>query len=366
MEDGMEKNVNIEISDFEYKKLNFSEYKERIINAFHNILQKRFPGNLQKQHIKIHRDRINGACPYCGDSMKSDSKKRGNIILEGKHSGFYKCFNCSMFKKVTRFFEDYKINLELDIIDYISDHLGDFKSSYNGNYDISLLLDIELIEKYAIDRQELIKKLMLVEVIDSPVRSWLRSRLQFQEERFLYSPSKNYLLVLNLTPSGKILGFQKRVFNPKPYESKYLTYKLSKIYEGFGMGEVPAEFDTISALFNITLLNFNIPITLFEGAMDSFLFKNSVALSGANKNFPLDIPLRYWFDKDDTGVNQAIKKIENEEYVFLWDKFLRDFNIPYRSKWDFNDICIYLKENNTSLPLFENYFSNNPLDILDI
>lgn len=345
--------------------LSKSNYINIIIDKVQSILNKRFDDR-NKHHIKIHTNRINFACPYCGDSMKNSNKKRGNIILEGKHSGFYKCFNCSVFKTVTSFFSDYKVSLDLDIIDYISNHLGDLRSSFSEKYDISLLLDIELIEKYAIDRQELIKKFMLVEIIDSPVRSWLRSRLQFQEEKFLYNPAKNYLLILNLTPSGKILGFQKRGFNLKSYEPKYLTYKLSKISEGFKMGKIPEEFDSISVLFNITLLNFNMPITLFEGGMDSFLFKNSIALSGVNKIFPIDIPIRYWFDKDLTGVNQAIKKLENKQPVFLWERFIRDYNIPYSKKLDLNDILIYFKKNNIKTPLFENYFSDDPLDLIDI
>ncbi len=371
----MDKNVNINnISDLEdilnsKNSLSKSGYVNKIIDLVQIILNKNFTDR-NKQHIKIHRDRINFACPYCGDSMKNSNKKRGNIILEGKHSGFYKCFNCSMFTKVSKFFTDYKVNLDLDVVDYITDHLGDFKSSLTGKYDISLLLDVDLIEKYAIDRQELIEKLKLEEINDSSVRPWLRARLQFQEERFLYNKEKNYLLVLNLTPSNKILGFQKRGFNLKSYESKYLTYKLSKIRQGFGKEplneKIINELDSVSQLFNITLLNFNHPITLFEGAMDSFLFKNSISLSGANKSFPLDIPIRYWFDDDETGRKNSIKYIEEGNNVFLWERLKKDLGLPYRKKWDLNDVMILLKENNKLTPLFENYFSDDPLDSIDI
>jgi hypothetical protein len=41
-------------------------------------------------------------------------------------------------------------------------------------------------------------------------------------------------------------------------------------------------------------------------------------------------------------------------------------NLPYRKKWDLNDLMIWLKENNMRTPLFDNYFSNDPLDIIDL
>lgn len=345
------------------KNITTEEYKERIITLLEPILQNRFK-EIPKHRIKVHRDRINFACPYCGDSMQSSYKKRGNIILEGKHKNFYKCFNCGTFKRVDLFFKDYRTDLQLDVINYISNNLGDFTTSTSGNYDISLLLDVNTIEGYAIDRQELKSKFGLVEIKESPVWSWLKNRLQYQEERFLFSPSKNYILILNLTPSGKIIGSQKRVF--KGF-NKYLTFNIEKLYELMHITkEVPNEISVISQLFGILQINFNKPVTIFEGPLDSFLFKNSIANAGALKHFPLDIPVRYWYDYDKTGKEKAIEALENGKTVFLWDRLQRDLEMPYRKKWDLNDLMLWLKQNNKRTPLFDNYFSNDPLDIIDL
>lgn len=360
-------NFDSSLSETIDKSISTDEYKERIVSLVTQILKDRFRDNPPKQQVKVHRDRINFACPVCGDSMQSAFKKRGNIILEGKHKGFYKCFNCGEFKRVDHFFKSYKIDLELDVVNYISNNLGDFTTTSGGKYDISLLLDVKTIEGCAIDRQELKMKFGLTEVKESPVWSWLTKRFQYDEQRFLYNGAKNYLLILNLTPSGKIIGAQKRMFYGL---NKYITFNLFKLYELLGKpkieGKIADEINMISQLFGILQLNFNQPITIFEGPFDSFLFKNSVASTGANKAFPLALPVRYWFDDDKTGTEKSLKIIEEGYSVFLWDKFKRDVGLPFRKKWDLNDVIIWAKKEEKRLPLFDNYFSNDPLDLIDI
>ena len=349
------------------KTVSGDEFKERIISLLTPILQSRFTGQPSKQNIRTPINRVNFACPYCMDSMKNPHKKRGNIILAGKHRNFYKCHNCGIFKRVDNFFKDFKVDLQLDIINFISTNLGDFGSSSGNFIETSMLLDIDNIEEYAIDRQELKKRLNLIEIKESSVLSWLNDRLQFNYERFLYNPLKNYLFILNLTPNKKIFGAQSRMFNPSKGHSHYMTYKLSKLYELLEKTEeIPDDINTMSIIFKILEININLAITLFEGPLDAFLFKNSVANTGANKSFPIDIPLRYFYDYDATGIKKSIEHIQQGESVFLWEKFRKDYDLPYRKKWDLTDAMVYFKKNNIRTPHFENYFSNDPLDIIDI
>ena len=98
----------------------------------------------------------------------------------------------------------------------------------------------------------------------------------------------------------------------------------------------------------------------------SFLFKNSIANTGANKELPIDINVNYFYDYDKTGIKKSIEKINNNKNVFLWSKLLKDINAPYRNKWDLNDLMIWSKHNNIKLPLLQHYFSTNPMDIIDI
>lgn len=343
-----------------------------LLSNFEKISRYRFPSDPIKQKVREHKNkRITGSCPYCGDSLESSWKQRGNIILEGKHKYYYKCFNCGEFKRVDQFFKDFKIDLSLDVISYITENKGDFYTSSGSRYDISLLMDVSTIEGYAIDRQELKTKFGLIEAKESPVWSWLNKRLQFQDKKFLYNQYKNYLLILNLTPSGKILGFQKRPFQTFHGSSRYLTYSLTGIYELLQRTEkVPDEIDTLSQLFDICLINFNQAITIFEGPMDSFLFRNAIANGGANKHFPIDIPRRYFYDDDKTGRENALKRINEGYPIFLWERFKTDYGLPFKpehgKKWDLNDVMIWFKTKGIPVPLWDKYFSDDPMDVIDL
>jgi len=353
------------LSDSIDKSLSPDEYRGRILSHLVLILQKRFPGDPSKQKPYPHTDRITFSCPYCGDSMQSSYKKRGNIILSGKFAGYFKCFNCGTFKGADSFLKDYNVDFQLDLINYLSSSKGDFKKTSYGSYDISILMDAQTIEGFAIDREELKKRFSLIEVAESSILPWLKRRLQYDEERFLYNPKENYVAILNLTVERKILGFQRRNF--EKYLEKYMTYNLRKIYEMMGIEkEIPEEVDVLSLIYRIVEVDFNRPINLFEGPFDAFLLPNSVANTGANKGFPIEIPLRYFFDDDKTGRDRALEKINEGEQVFLWTKFKQENGLPFRKKWDLNDALIWFKENNKRAPLFDQYFSSDPLDSIDI
>ena len=347
------------------KSLSPDEYKGRILNHLGPLLAKRFPGHPGKQKPRPHTDRITFACPYCGDSMQSDYKIRGNIILSGKFAGYFKCFNCGMFKSVDAFFKDYKVDLQLDFVNYLSSTKGDFSKTSYGSYDISILMDPETIEGYAIEREELKNKFNLVEVAESPRLSWLKYRLQYDEERFLYNTQYDYIVILNIISKGKILGFQRRNFDKKL--EKYNTYNLRRIYKEFGWDrEIPEEIEALSQIYRISEIDLNRPITVFEGPLDAFLMRNAVANAGIHKGFPIDIPLRYFLDDDIEGRKKAVELIEQGHSVFMWSKFRAEYGLPWRKKWDLNDVLIWARENNVKIPTFDPYFSSDPMDAIDI
>ena len=105
---------------------------------------------------------------------------------------------------------------------------------------------------------------------------------------------------------------------------------------------------------------------MFEGPLDSFLFKNSIANAGIHKHFPFELLMRYWFDDDKDGRNESIKRLNDGHEVFLWTKLKQDYNMPLKQKWDLNDALIWFNKNNIKPPNFNLYFSNKPIDIIDI
>lgn len=348
------------------------ELIDEIMPKLQQILVERFPDNPQKQKIKIYSDRISFAAPCCGDSMKDYSKKRGNIILEGKFQNSYKCHNCGTYMSLSSFFKKYNHPLSLSSISYVSSHKPNTQSTFSSDASINYLFDLNLIEQYSVTKQYLKEKLNLEECSDAEKNSayyYLINRKQFNYSKFLYSRSDNLLFVLNLTPNNNIIGIQTRSLNQfYKGSSKYKTYNLSNIYKLLlkEEKEVPDEVNKLSMLFNSLLVNYNVPVTVVEGPMDSFLIKNCIALCGAGKHIGFDLNYRYLFDYDKTGIKHTIEMLENGSAVFLWSKLIKDYNLPKREKWDINDLVIYCYNNNIRFPNLDKYFSSDNLDLLDI
>lgn len=368
------------------KEASTEEFIETAVEKLQHILNKRFPNNPIKREIHVHHNRIEFSCPYCGDSLESDRKKRGNIILKLKFANYFKCHNCGEFKRVDEFFKEWNVELDLSVINYITNNVQNFDITYSEDFDAGILIDKDSFSKFAIDREFFKKILDLQETKDSEINQWLKKRLQYSTQHFLYSNYQKSLYILNLTHDGKIIGAQRRNFKRKKdeYRPKYITYNLSKLYNfifkilkkqnkdasDFDTSLIPKdkleEVNVYSQLFNIFNVNISKKVTLLEGYMDSLLFKNSIGNAGLHKTFPLPIPLRYCFDDDEAGRKKAVEAIGEGKEVFLWQKFKNDYNLPYRKKWDINDVFVYFHENNIKKPFFENYFSNDPLDVIDI
>jgi hypothetical protein len=214
------------------------------------------------------------------------------------------------------------------------------------------------------------KKMGLEEVKDSRIKAYIERRNQSMDSRFAWDSKKERLFLFNLTPDDKIIGLQVRNMNGVKGSSKYFTYKLSGIYEkilGCKEEEVlekAKEIDPISNVFGIGFLEFDKTITIFEGPMDSWLWNNSVGLCSLENRFPFDVEnKRYWYDWDKSGIKKTIDLLGSGETVFNWGKFLEENEITKNRKWDLNDLVIYLRANKKKIKRFENYFTNDVLDL---
>ena len=341
-------------------------FVEEIIPKVQDILNQIFPNNPQKRKISVLHNRISFAAPCCGDSATNNTKKRGNIILDGKYAFMYKCFNCGTYMPVSEFLSRYGQRLSLDTLASITEQRSAMMSSSIDSSISTSIYDIDLIESLAIDRNTFRDMFRLTEC-SSPCkgREYLFSRCQYDMTKFMYSVETDKLFILNLTPSGKIFGFQVRRFGNGP---KYKTYSLQKIHEMIlkdGVN-VPDDINTLSMLFNILLISYNTPVTVTEGPLDAFLIKNSIALCGAGKNLKFPFNHRYLFDDDKTGREHAMDKLREGHTVFLWTLFRNTLYIEKRPKWDFNDIVIHCKKNNIKIPNLSDFFSNKTLDMIKI
>ena len=213
-------NLNIFDSSFltseKHHDLSKEELIQELVPKIENILKERFPGNPQRQKVKIFKDRLAFAAPCCGDSAYVNSKKRGNIILDGQFKNMYKCHNCGCHMSMYNFFKRFKNPLSLQAVDYIIQNKNTRNYNVETSYDssINLLFDTEIIDEYAIDREYFKEKCHLEECdCQNSANLYLINRAQTNFDKFLYHKKYNLLFILNLTAAGKIIGVQVRNLN---------------------------------------------------------------------------------------------------------------------------------------------------------
>ena len=346
----------------------------RIEDLINNVLVKEFPGEHNKHKIYRAGNRLNFSCPYCGDS-NDGRKKRGNFYLDTLS---YKCYNggCGIFKDIYSILKDFSLvgKLEQDEKTEILDILHNRKErrkTYYGDIDISIFFD-EDIKNYIIPRSEFMERMGLEEVRGSKIEIYLTRRNQVPDQKFAWDKEKQRLYLLNLSRENNILGLQFRNMQQSGGGSKYYTYKLSGIWEKL-LGCKDENFldgcrkiDPISSVFNIGTISFNDTITIFEGPMDSFLWKNSVGLCSVENKFPFEMDnLRFWYDWDNAGRAKASELLAEGHLVFNWRKFLTDHGLPTNKKWDLNDLVNFLRSRQLKIKRFDFYFTDEVLDLKD-
>lgn len=344
----------------------------RIEEMISLTLRKEFSGQPQKQNILKNGTRWNISCPYCGDSVNG-RKKRGNFYIDTLS---YKCYNggCGIFKDAYSFFKDFGTISGLNddergqILNVIRER-RDQRKTYYGDIDISLFFEDD-IQKYIIPRSDFMKKMNLQNVKGSKIEIYLQRRNQTPDEKFAWDEKNQRLYLLNLTKDNGILGLQYRNMKTFSGGSKYYTYKLSAIWSKL-LGNADETFldgcrkiDPVSTVFNIGRISFNDHITIFEGPMDSWLWPNSVALCSVENKFPFEMDnLRYWYDWDTAGRDRASELLMRGETVFNWGKFLEENDLPKNKKWDLNDLVNFLRLNSKKVKRFDNYFTEEVLDL---
>jgi hypothetical protein len=347
-----------------------NERQNAIISKVEKIQSKIYTG--PKSEVRIYRDRIAVACPYCGDS-ENEYKKRGNLYWKTLQ---YHCYNGGCSKKHTtlvNFLKDFdepiKNIQDLDFyLDYIQSHRVAVESK-----DYLQLGVFENLKKYSISREDYKSKLKLIEPNKNmKSMAYLKSRFMHGRIRnFLFDPNKNELHILNLTPTDLIIGLQTRKIVGYS-KNKYISYTIEKLNnivldKSIDMeDEDITKMNTISLYFGIMSVDFTKPVTVFEGPMDAFLLSNSIALCGIDKPTEMfdEIPtVRYLFDNDAIGRKSMEAKLKRRKQVFMWNKLVRDFKVREKVK-DFNELVKYCWHNkNESIKNINDYFTNEPIDI---
>jgi hypothetical protein len=344
------------------------ELKSRIKVSLKQVCVEQHPAP-NKQLLKDMPGRITLACPYCGDSHEDDTKKRGNLYWDTLQ---YHCYNCSHHTNLYGLLKDHEVRMpntgdSFTIIDYIKEN----KQTVNQEQ-VLQNASLASVQEKALTRDEF-KQVFNAKEVEPGEWIWfqLKERLLHNKaSEFLFSPKGNRLWILNMGMEGKIIGAQSR--RMKGYGSRYLTYDLPKIYEEWNkpLELAPEELTKLakaSTLFGIMQVNFQQPVTLFEGPIDAKFMHNSIALATAGRSteeFDEIATVRYLFDNDATGKKKMTEKLKRGRPVFMWSKFLGDFKLDTYNIKDLNDLIkVCYAQKSDAWKQIENYFTSSDLDL---
>ena len=253
---------------------------------------------------------FNFRCPHCGDSQKSKTKARA-YLYRVKNDMFFKCHNCGMGQNLANFIKSVDPKL------YEQYLLERYKKSAT-----------KFIDQTPIDDLKSIKDLPE----DHPARLYCTNR-KIPEKYFdkLFLSDKFMTLVNKVKPNtykvikdhprliipfydttGKIFAFQGRAFGKE--QPKYLTIKLD---------------ENRQKVYGLERINFQNPVQIVEGPIDSLFIDNCLAAGGADLFLRNKIPndqITYIFDNEPRNkeiVKRMYKVIEQDFNVVIWPEELQ-------------------------------------------
>lgn len=275
--------------------------------------------------------KYNGRCPFCGDSKKSMTKRRGWIFYN-KDCSYY-CFNCGismsgikLLKALTGneyddIHKEYvklflKSGLDSSLSAFVDEHAKEEVNVFN----FKPVLKPEMKHELTNNAKEYLSKRKVLEApfLKEKLFSLLPSNSSSSKEEFILIPWK----INGIDAYYQINDFMhfKSMKYMFPKDKRKLLYGL----------------DNVDPSYN--------KIFVFEGVYDSIFVKNGIA-SGTKSltQYQLDIIQQRWprhevvvsFDNDESGCNAMAKMIENGKSI----RFLKWFDESTSQK-DINELVL--------------------------
>ena len=270
---------------------------------------------------------FNFRCPHCGDSQKSKTKARA-YLYRVKNDMFFKCHNCGQGQNLANFikFIDPKLYEQYLLERYKKSAPATPKPKFDFK-------PTKFTNQTPIDDLKSIKDLPE----DHPARLYCMNRKipekyfdkLFLSDKFMtlvnevkpntYKITKDHprLIIPFYDTTGKVFAFQGRAFGKE--QPKYLTIKLD---------------ENKQKVYGLDKINFQKPIYITEGPIDSLFIDNCLAAGGADLFLKNKIPnenITYIFDNEPRNkeiVKRMYKVIEQDFNVVIWpeDLQLKDVN----------------------------------------
>ena len=258
----------------------------------------------------------NFRCPHCGDSTKNKSKARG-YMYRVKNDMFFKCHNCGMGQSLGNFikFLDSKMYSEYLLERYKGSAPAtpkplkqfDFKPDFGSVKSdlLDSLTKISELEKLHPARQYVEKRLIPPQYYDILYycNKFHTYANKVKPDTFPLKYDHPRLVIPFYDVSGNLFAFQGRAFGKE--QPKYITIKLDENKQ------------------KIYGLDYQQPIYVVEGPIDSLFIDNSIAAAGADlKSLRTDIDnVTYIFDNEPRNkeiIDRMYGVIERDFKIVIW------------------------------------------------
>jgi hypothetical protein len=366
-----------------------------ILDFCKELLKKRFPKNILKHDINTESDsdKLNFACPFCGDSKKDGTKKRGNLYLKTET---YKCYNdgCGIFIRLTEFVSTLGLKYKIDIPNVNTQPVFELAARPTKKGFLFEFLINHDSKKELLCFSKVIDRFSLIPCKDAPINTkiynFINNRCLFDINMFkktcYYDSREDKIYIFNLDlNSNKVIGFSLRYINPSKTGLRYNIKNYSEFKKTGLIKKMDSEFiikiNSLNNYFNILNLDFSKDIIIVEGQFDSMFINNCVATTGISKSKYLLNELttkdktKILFDNDVAGIYETLKLLKKGYRVFLWSKVILELKKKHKKKIkaikeikDINDLYKFMKLQNSNLnyttfnKFIDCFFSNSIFD----
>jgi len=267
---------------------------------------------------------FNFRCPHCGDSKKSKLKSRA-YLYRVKNDMFFKCHNCGMGQNLANFIKFVDPNMYSE---YLLERYKkgapatpkpqfDFKPAFEDRTILDDLKSIKQLDDKHPAKQYCLNRKLPSEFFDKLFFCDKFGALVNKVKPNTYGEKDHPRLVIPFyDTTGKLFAFQGRAFgNEQP---KYLTVKLD---------------ENKQKVYGLERVNFQRPIFITEGPLDSLFIDNCLAAAGADlilKNKINNEEVTYIFDNEPRN-KEIIKRmydvVEKDYNLVVWPDSVRHKDI---------------------------------------
>jgi len=298
----------------------------------------------EKRRINEYTDRVQFACPYCGDSSKTRNAKRGNIWW---NKMIYVCFNCGKKTNLDKFTKDFNIRMDpekkLELIEHLNSTIS-YKDAEDDflDHEFDKLIEFSDLERIFNNSEQIITDFKPITkggtifqyLVGRGISSDLHTNI-YEGKYWMNADRWEPIMILLNRRGSKVLGIQirnlkdgkRRLFKIYNYETLYKWIHDVEEVTDIDLNQLVI-YNKLSYYFNILNVDFGSTITIFEGYLDSLFYPNSIGVVGVNTDMKFlesnNLELQYFYDNDQAGFDKSEEKLKIGYPVFLWKKLFQD------------------------------------------